>query len=174
MTGAPQSLDISSMIMTTDEFVDYVETERKKRGWSLRQVGLYSDVPYSWLIDQDRNRPRKLDAHRAQKVKQAFEARPPEDNKAPRLSETESALYEALQGVIKALCHRGNKAKELEDFLANQIQAFSDRRQQGAAEVLGGLLDFLHSQEHKAATPVPPQSRRRGQDRLDAEKNPKN
>lgn len=174
MTNWHPLVDISTMVLTAAEFVEVIEKGLEKRAWSLRKLSQLAGVPYSWLIDQQRNLPQKLDMGRAQKVLAAFERHEASEVKLPKLSETELALYEAMQGIIAAICGRGNKAEALEEFFTDQAQIFENQKQPAAAEVMSGLLSFLHSQLRTAAIPTPPQSLRRAQDQLERGKHPKN
>lgn len=171
-------VDISTMEfdnleeMTGQQFASYYENERKKRGWNRAELGRKANVKYGWLNDQIRNNTQRLDIKNAKKVIAAFK----KADVAPKkinLSETENALFEAIQGVIGAICTRGNKIEQLEEFFSDQAKEF-DRKQPIAADVMGDLLHYVRSLAQTATIPTPPQSRRHAQDQLAQEKNLKN
>lgn len=161
------------MVMTTQELAEIIRKENEARNWSDRELSRVADVPISWIADILTRPPRKLDMERAQRVLNAYERLKPPAN-TPKLSETESALLEGMQGIIHALFHPGNKAKSLERYLTDLKGEFAGRKQQGGAWIAGALLEALHSEALASATPGLQQSLQRARDQSNKKKSLEN
>lgn len=170
MTKVSIVADNSAMFMSAKELQKTIERLRHERGWSLRRVATESGVPYSWLVDLFRNSPQKPDMKRAQQVLSVLEGK----WKKPNMTETESALFEAIQIIIGAQIKQGNFQTNLEEAFKDQAKEFEDGTQSDAAGVMKELLQFLRFRLPQSATPELPQSLRPSRDQSEKEKNLKN
>lgn len=172
MTERENIASIFLMVMTSEELRKRIDDGLAQRKWSMRKLHQESGVPYSWLVDLYRNDPRKLDMRRAEQVIATLDL-PIEDSL--KLSQTETAIIDAMQAIIGALSLKEGKfTQHLEVMLSTQAKMFQDRQQPDAMGVVNQLLNFLHSGLPGKATLAPPQSRRPVQGQSTIKSNPKN
>lgn len=141
MTARLPVVDYSTMIESAKELQKKIDEFLENTGWSKRKLAQQAGVPYSWLVDLERNQPLKLDVRRARQVIEVMDRHTAEP--VTDMSETEAALLDALQCVIAAVCTRGNPEENLRKFFSAQKKLYVRRSQSDAEGVMDQLLGFL-------------------------------